>query len=130
MLYPPSAVAAVLAAAATALSLATAATAAPTSSRPSGGTYASCIDDSLSGGSDYECDGAICSCCYTDGCFICENNPNVPSDQSNCHWEPPYRVQGRDGIILEPGDIFDPGPAAPPSSQRPTAGQPDGSISQ
>ncbi|MGF1626072.1 MAG: hypothetical protein ACFCVH_14415 [Alphaproteobacteria bacterium] len=130
MLNPTSTVAAALAALLAIACLATAATAAPTSQRPGGGTYGRCIDDSLSGGSDWECGGAICSCCYTDGCFICENNPGAPSDQSDCHWEPPYHVGGRTGSSVgQPGSLLDSGPADPPSSQRPLV-TPEGRISQ
>jgi hypothetical protein len=31
-------------------------------------------------------DGVIVSCCYDDGCWICEHNPG-----QNCVWDPKYR---------------------------------------
>ena len=37
---------------------------------------------------EVDCDGTLCSCCYNDGCWIC--NAGTPAD---CTWDPAYRGQ-------------------------------------
>ena len=45
-------------------------------------------------------DGLIVSCCYDDGCWICEKNPG-----QNCTWDPKYRTIGpvRGDLSVNPG---------------------------
>lgn len=39
-------------------------------------------------------DGLIVSCCYDDGCWICEKNPG-----QNCVWDPKYRTMAPTGDL-------------------------------
>ena len=47
--------------------------------------------------SDYP-DGVIVSCCYDDGCWICENAAG-----QNCVWDPKYRVAPLGEVTVKPG---------------------------
>ena len=60
---------------------------------------------------DYDCEGGIiCSCCYDDGCWICNaQNSQVPDLYKNCEWQPAARRKGVTKI--RPGSgVLDPGP--------------------
>jgi hypothetical protein len=44
------------------------------------------------GGGGGACEGAICYCCYDDGCWICSGDGDTPYDApGNCQWEDHYR---------------------------------------
>ena len=46
-------------------------------------------------------DGIIVSCCYDDGCWICERQPG-----QNCTWDPKYRtIQPMGDLTVNPGGI-------------------------
>jgi hypothetical protein len=45
-------------------------------------------------------DGIIVSCCYDDGCWICENNAG-----QNCVWDPKYRMVPMGDLTVSPGHI-------------------------
>lgn len=60
------------------------ASAEPTTPRPPGGNLGTCY---VAPNSDFGCEGAICWCCHTDGCFICDQN------FAGCQWDPAYRIQ-------------------------------------
>lgn len=47
------------------------------------------VDRCINGAGDKSCDGAICSCCYDDGCWICGDS------YYNCVWDPAYRKGGK-----------------------------------
>lgn len=36
---------------------------------------------------EHDCEGPICSCCYSEGCWICKQTPVGPT---LCEWEPAY----------------------------------------
>ena len=57
--------------------------------RPTVSTVGDCFNDPEI---QYDCDGTLCSCCYDDGCWIC--NAGTPSD---CEWEGRYRLRGTTG---------------------------------
>jgi hypothetical protein len=65
----------------------------PTTPRPPGGDFGSCY---VAPNSDFGCEGAICWCCHTDGCFICDQ------DFAGCEWDPAYRIQAG---VLSRGDL-------------------------
>jgi hypothetical protein len=79
-----------------------------------------CTVDAVAGKADLWCEGAICSCCYSDGCFICN------SQGSDCVWDPgrasrvPDRLPDLDLQLLQPEEV----PAPPPNRVGPSgAGQ-------
>lgn len=47
------------------------------------------VERCINGAGDKSCDGAICSCCYDDGCWICGDA------YYNCVWDPAYRKGGK-----------------------------------
>jgi hypothetical protein len=49
----------------------------------------------LDSDADQDCSGNICSCCYDNGCWICNNIVVHPGSQ-DCHWDPAYRRLLRD----------------------------------
>jgi hypothetical protein len=55
--------------------------------RPTVSTVGDCFNDP---DVQYDCDGTLCSCCYDDGCWIC--NAGTPSD---CEWEGKYFQPGK-----------------------------------
>jgi len=66
------------------------------------------ITDCLENSSDHSCGGAICSCCFSDGCWICNN------EYKDCTWDPAYKRQkGTTGVSSPPAGI------KPPSSKPP-----------
>lgn len=67
----------------------------PTSPRPPGGNLGTCY---VAPNSDFGCEGAICWCCHTDGCFICDQ------DFAGCQWDPGYRIQA--GLPARLGQQF------------------------
>ncbi len=56
----------------------------PTTPRPPGGNLGTCY---VAPNSDFGCEGAICWCCHTDGCFICDQ------DFAGCQWDPAMRLR-------------------------------------
>ena len=59
----------------------------PTTPRPPGGDLGTCY---VAPNSDFGCEGAICWCCHTDGCFICDK------DFAGCQWDPGHSgLQGQ-----------------------------------
>jgi hypothetical protein len=71
---------------------------------------------------NWDCSGGIiCSCCFSNGCWICDAVDGKPADGVNnpgyaqCHWDDAVRNQGRiPGIITDPGGtILDSGPTDP-----------------
>jgi len=73
----------------------------PTVDEPNGDT---CMNDPTT---DKNCGGntdagAICYCCYDDGCWICGTSP-LPSDE--CVWDPKYRAQQEAAPLTEPLSI-------------------------
>jgi hypothetical protein len=44
------------------------------------------------GAGEHSCDGLLCTCCYDDGCWICDNygGLDIPT---NCVWDDSYRTQ-------------------------------------
>ena len=56
--------------------------------RPTVGGPHECFKDATT---DKECSeggGLLCSCCYSDGCWICDNWFGMPA---NCTWDDSYR---------------------------------------
>lgn len=41
------------------------------------------------GAGESACEGLLCWCCYSDGCWICDNHAGLPT---NCVWDPQYRT--------------------------------------
>jgi hypothetical protein len=75
--------------------------------RPTTGTADDCILAWEAGNPntpDYNCEGLICWCCYSDGCWICNNK------SEDCVWDPAYR-----GPPSKPLGVFDPGENRPPT---------------
>ena len=74
------------------------------------------VDVCINGAGDKSCDGAICSCCYAEGCWICGAN------YYDCVWDPAYR-KGRG--VTRPGlggispEVAPPRPTVPPSKVMP-----------
>ena len=73
---------------------------------------------------DRSCGGAICYCCYDDGCWICNDN------QADCVWDPAYR-KGRRPVTRppvgpKPGGIQGESPPSGPGAVTPPVapGQP------
>jgi hypothetical protein len=64
--------------------------------RPTVSKAHDCIADA-GDGSDTSCEGAICSCCYSDGCWICN------AEYKDCVWDP-----GRQGRKPAPGVVKPP----------------------
>jgi hypothetical protein len=50
------------------------------------------VDKCFKGAGDSGCDGLLCWCCYSDGCWICDNyfGTEIPA---NCVWDDHYRAQ-------------------------------------
>jgi hypothetical protein len=68
--------------------------------RPTVDSPASCFG----GAGDVDCSeggGLICSCCYDDGCWICDNWFGIPA---NCVWDDKYSKRGRPARAL--GGVF------------------------
>jgi hypothetical protein len=61
-----------------------------------GGSAIDCFND-MDTDPDYS-EGIIVSCCYDDGCWICEHAPG-----ENCVWDSKYRVIG--DVTVAPGGI-------------------------
>jgi hypothetical protein len=64
--------------------------------RPTISTPQQCTIDAVGGQADLGCEGAICWCCYSDGCYICN------SSGADCVWDPggaSSRVEGLDGVF-------------------------------
>jgi hypothetical protein len=63
----------------------------------------------------YDCEGGlICSCCYDDGCWICDAlapGSSLPGWQ-NCEWDPAFRKKGVTKISPGSG-VLDPGTGNP-----------------
>lgn len=103
--------------------------------RPTVSDIDRCELDALNGGADQGCEGSICWCCYSDGCFICNYVDTVGQD-ADCAWDPSYAGGQRPGNssqqfqtfeLLEradPGMTFQP----PATSVPPTTGPLDGAI--
>jgi len=73
----------------------------PTVDNPNGDTcFGDPTTDKNCQGSD---DGAICYCCYDDGCWICGITP-LPGDE--CVWDPAYRTQV--GTLPQTGPLITP----------------------
>jgi hypothetical protein len=64
-----------------------------------GGSAIDCFND-MDTEPDYS-DGIIVSCCYDDGCWICEKNPG-----QNCVWDPKYRTVPLGDLTVSPGHIL------------------------
>lgn len=91
MLHWKSRGAAVVVAMTLAAAFAAPANAEPRSPRPDYGAYYFCLSDP---NADAECEGVLCTCCYTDGCWICNNVLEVPEGTGpDCAWEPAMRIQ-------------------------------------
>jgi hypothetical protein len=82
--------------------------------------------DDTSGGwcfltNDYDCSGVICSCCYDDGCWICDRGDvtmDLP-EAGDCHWDPSYgsRAPGKGKpITVKPDDRREPLPPKVPKT--------------
>lgn len=73
--------------------------------RPTISTAASCMTDYVLDRADWDCDGSICACCYTDGCWICGANATLGSGFGDCVWEQGFRpgaqvpFGGTDGVL-------------------------------
>jgi hypothetical protein len=84
----------------------------PTVDEPNGDTCMGdpTTDKNCGGGNDV---GAICYCCYDDGCWVCGNTP-LPGDE--CVWDPAYRTQMETAPQTEPPSISPEGgrPIRPP----------------
>ncbi|MEZ5668962.1 MAG: hypothetical protein R3F55_16270 [Alphaproteobacteria bacterium] len=65
----------------------------PTTPRPPGGNLGTCY---VAPNSDFGCEGAICWCCHTDGCFICNQ------DFGECEWDPGHAVQAENPVRVAP----------------------------
>ena len=71
----------------------------------------------------YDCEGGIiCSCCFDDGCWICDANPQYSGIElpiwNTCEWEPAFRKTRKGFTIIPPGGgVLDPGP--PVTNTRP-----------
>lgn len=80
--------------------------------------YSICLSDSIMGNGTATdgCEGAICWCCRSDGCYVC----NGQGEQ--CAWEPGRRVVSQQllqnlpgqGITVQPSGPGQVSPAAPP----------------
>jgi hypothetical protein len=60
---------------------------------PKSRTYSECLTDQAS---DHGCEGLICWCCYSDGCWICNSSPPL-----DCVWDDAYPPS-------KPLGVFDP----------------------
>ena len=63
---------------------------------------------------NYDCEGGIiCSCCYEDGCWICDASGGGNLPVWTCEWDPAFRKKGVTKI--RPGSgVLDPGTGNPP----------------
>lgn len=82
----------------------------PTTPRPPGGNLGTCY---VAPNSEFGCEGAICWCCHTDGCFICDQ------DFAGCQWDPAYRIQA--GLLAHPGLQLQPAQPTQPLLDGPRA---------
>jgi hypothetical protein len=41
------------------------------------------------GAGEHSCDGLLCTCCYDDGCWICDNHGGLDIP-TNCVWDDKY----------------------------------------
>ena len=60
---------------------------AATRKAPGNNTIAQCQQDLVLGGSNGDCEGPLCWCCYADGCWICGNSVSTAND---CVWDGSY----------------------------------------
>src|SRR5262245_31261249 len=80
--------------------------------RPTISSAKQCTLDATAGEATVWCEGLICSCCYFDGCYICNK------DGADCVWDPgksgglkvvpKTKVQPQispDGVLQEPGGL-------------------------
>jgi hypothetical protein len=59
------------------------------------------IDCFLDPDGDTDYGDTIVSCCYDDGCWICERSPG-----QNCVWDPKYRlIKPQRDLTISPGDM-------------------------
>ncbi|MEZ5667571.1 MAG: hypothetical protein R3F55_09095 [Alphaproteobacteria bacterium] len=50
-----------------------------------------CERDTFGGNASNGCGGLLCWCCYSDGCWICNNLTVAPAGtQEDCVWDPAY----------------------------------------
>ena len=95
--------------------------------RPTISDAASCITDDAFGRSEWECDGSICSCCYSDGCWICGSDATLGQGFGDCVWEQAFRPSkkppfgGTDGVLDpnagDPGMTLYQDQAGPPATE-------------
>ena len=73
------------------------------------------IDDCTGSTANKGCEGAICHCCYDDGCYICDRN------WSGCTWDPKYPGLKSRGVT-RPGTegVLQPLTTVPPRGVKPT----------
>ncbi len=90
---------------AAALPVAVSAVADPKSPRPDGADITEC---ELNHPENFDCEGLLCWCCYSDGCYIC-NNASATNKPADCKWDPGRRLQhgvlstlGNDGLQVAP----------------------------
>jgi hypothetical protein len=91
-------------------------TAAPSEARPRPTIFS--IDDCTGqAGSGKGCEGAICYCCYDDGCYICNRQ------WSDCTWDPKYPGLKSRGVTRPgTGGVLQPLTTVPPRQVTPPAG--------
>ena len=87
----------------------------PTVDAPNGDD---CFNDPSTDKNTPECDGgAVCYCCYDDGCWVCGTTP-LPGD--SCVWDPAYRPKGTskptDAPTISPGQRPTQTPKRPPTT--------------
>lgn len=91
--------------------------------RPTVSTAEDCFNDPDQAS---ECSGAICHCCYEDGCWICRSHDtdlteggNPIADFDDCVWDP----KARGGQLPErPGTgVVEPPSVKPPKGAKPKA---------
>jgi len=75
--------------------------------RPTISTPKQCTIDAVGGQATLSCDGLICSCCYSDGCYICDK------DGKDCVWDPGHSAGRRPGAVSPGGGVLDPGTITP-----------------
>jgi len=74
--------------------------------------------------SKWDCSGGIiCSCCFNNGCWICDAGVSGPIIY-DCDWNDAVRNQGTvpGGSIVPGGGVLDPGNSAKPRLQMPATG--------
>ena len=80
--------------------------------RPTISTAESCVTDDAFGRSNWDCDGSICSCCYSDGCWICDGEA-TGSGFGDCVWEQAFRPGGAKPPFGGTDGVLDPNAADP-----------------